>query len=98
MLKNILSIILLVVFTNFIVVPTAISLVENTVNISQVFDLGEEEKKESLEVQEIELTNDTDKELTNCNLGKESISEYFLKNYDSLSIQLPLPPPEHLTV
>lgn len=98
MLKNIFSIILLIVFANFIVAPTIISMVDNTADVYMLFSLSEEEKKESIEIQEIELTHYTSKEITNCDTEKESTSEYVVKNYNPFSIQLPLPPPEHLTV
>ncbi|MDY7394622.1 hypothetical protein UMM65_05170 [Aureibaculum sp. 2210JD6-5] len=94
MLKNIFSIILLVVLANFIIVSTIVSLVENTADISQVFDLSEEEIKESLEVQEILVAKFTHKEIIGCNIQRKSIFEYFLKIYDSLSVTLPLPPPK----
>ena len=47
MLKKSLSIILLVVFVNFILTPTIISLLDSSNDISSVFSLNEEEKKES---------------------------------------------------
>ncbi|RPD96569.1 hypothetical protein EGM88_09390 [Aureibaculum marinum] len=49
MSKNIFSIFLLVVFVNFIVAPTIISLVDSATDVSSVFSVNEEEKKENKE-------------------------------------------------
>jgi len=96
MLKKLLSIILLVVFVNFIVAPTVISLVDNDIDVSMVFNLNEEEKKENesekdqeIKLHQVENLSDSLIEVS----GK--IVNCCYKNYTKHYIKLHVPPPEH---
>ncbi|MDY7394620.1 hypothetical protein UMM65_05160 [Aureibaculum sp. 2210JD6-5] len=95
MLKNILSIILLVVFANFIIAPTVISLVDDATDISLVFNLNEEEnkEKESEKDKEIKLF-----QIENLNHSFRDFSgklyELYKANYSKHYLKLHLPPPE----
>ncbi|MBJ2174045.1 hypothetical protein JBL43_07345 [Aureibaculum sp. A20] len=95
MLKKSLSIILLVVFVNFILTPTIISLLDSSNDISSVFSLNEEEKKEN------ELEKDIKIKIFQNENNEDFISEFALlsnQRYGELSSnyfpKLLLPPPE----
>ncbi|MET2986379.1 hypothetical protein [Aureibaculum conchae] len=95
MLKNILSIILLLVFANFIVAPSIISMTDNDIDVSMVFSLNEEEKKEK------ESEKDTEIKLLHIENPFSSFMEVSVKiiklcneNYSKHYLKLHLPPPE----
>lgn len=83
------------VFANFIVAPTVISLMENGADVSLVFNLNEEESKEKesekdteIKLFQIENPNDSFMDFS----GK--IVEIYKKNYSRHYLKLHLPPPE----
>ncbi|QCX40852.1 hypothetical protein FF125_21280 [Aureibaculum algae] len=95
MLKKSLSIILLIVFVNFILTPTIISLLDSSNDISSVFSLNEEEKKGS------EVEKDVKIKIFQNEDNEDSIIEFALllnQRYGELSSnffpKLHLPPPE----
>ncbi len=95
MLKNIFSIVLLIVFTNSIVAPTIISLVDDTADVSLVFNLNEEENKEKesekdIEIKLLQLENSSDSFMG----YSVEISNLYEKNYTKYYLKLHLPPPE----
>lgn len=95
MLKNILSIILLIVFANFIVAPTVISLVDEAADVSSVFSLNEEEnkEKESEKDKEIKLLGSESPYNSFKGISIKTIKLY-KKNYSKHYLKLHLPPPE----
>jgi len=96
MSKKIVSIFLSVIFLLFIVTPTIIIMVDDTIDISMAFSTSEEEEQENEKTLDIEVlfsnlkTNESDLVFTvsENNLG------YYFKNYPKPHLNLISPPPE----
>ena len=95
MIKNILSIILLVVFVNFIVAPTIISLADENADISLVFNVNEEENKEKESEKDVEIkllqTESLQKSFTGFSVSNNKL---YKENYPKHFMKLHSPPPE----
>ena len=97
MSKKIVSIFLSVIFLLFIVTPTIVILVDDTIDVSLAFSASEEEEKGNEKNLDIEVlfstlkTNDSDVDFSES----ESNLGYFLKNYPKPHLNLISPPPEH---
>lgn len=97
MSKKIVSIFLSVIFLLFIVTPTIIILVDDTIDVSLAFSASEEEEKGNEKNLDIEVlfstlkTNDSDVDFSES----ESNLGYFFKNYPKPHLNLISPPPEH---
>ena len=97
MSKRIVSIFLSVIFLLFIVTPTIIVMVDDTIDISIAFSASEEEEKGNEKHLDIEVlfsklkTNESDLvfAISENNLG------YYFKNYPKPHLNLISPPPEH---
>jgi len=96
MSRNLVSICLLVLFLVFLVVPTVITLVDDSADVSMFYAASEEEEKGSEKDKEVEVlflelhNNELDDDASNedSNLG------YYFKQYPKPHLNLILPPPE----
>ena len=98
MVKKIVTIFFLLVFVNFILAPTFIKLIDNSVDISEVYNIPEEEKN-SKEIKDIEIlffefNNRLDEEVFSL---KNTTSYYYFKNYIKPHINLISPPPKNIS-
>ena len=97
MSKKIVSIFLSVIFLLFIVTPTIIVMVDDTIDVSIALAASEEEEKGNEKNLDIEVlfsnlkTNESDLvfAISENNLG------YYFKNYPKPHLNLISPPPEH---
>lgn len=95
MLKQIVSILFTTLFVLFLMAPTVISFVDDTVDVSIFYTNSEEEEKGGKKTAE--------KEFLYCELETEAISfsttenehnlEYYAKKYPNPSLKLTSPPP-----
>ncbi|NLP59268.1 hypothetical protein [Lutibacter sp. B1] len=96
MSKKIISIFFSFVIIIFIVVPTAVIVLENNIDVSVTFDIGEEENKESESFKDFELKFlSVEKNL--FILAKNERKNFFknqVKKYSQLHIESISPPPE----
>lgn len=93
--NRILSIILIVVFVNFILAPTVISLLDNPTDVSIVFNLNEEENNEIESVNDNQLeTLQVENLLTICFGFSLKTNKAHNKSYSNFFLKLHLPPPE----
>lgn len=98
MSKKVVSIFLSVIFLLFLVTPTIIIMVDNTIDVSIAFSSSEEEEKGNEKNLDIEVLfsklKDNDSRLvfavSENNLG------YYFKNYPKPHLNLISPPPEYL--
>ena len=95
MLKNTLSVLLLIMFTNSIVVPAIIILVDCTNDISITINVNEEENKEKeaekdLEIKILQIENPHGSFM---GFSSEIVKLYKMK-YSKYYLKLDLPPPE----
>jgi len=95
MVKNGFAIFLFVVFANFIVAPTVISIVDANADVSMVFNVNEEEHKENefekdelLKILHLEIIDVSLLDVSNMN------NEHFHHLYSTHYQKLHLPPPE----
>jgi len=95
MQKNISSIFLTLIFVAFIMAPTIIRLIDDSVDISIIYTTSEEEKGgekiKEIEVLFFELKHSLDEEVLSLN---NSTSYYYFKNYLKPHLNLISPPPE----
>jgi len=98
MSKKLVSIFLSVIFLLFIVTPTIIIMVDDSIDISIVFSTSEEEEKGNEKHLDIEVlfsklkANDSDLDLA----VNENNLEYCYKKYPKPHLNLLSPPPEHI--
>jgi len=97
MSKRIVSIFLSVIFLLFIVTPSIIVMVDNTIDVSMAFSASEEEEKGHEKNLDIEVlffklkTNGSDLVFA----FNENRLGYYFKNYPKPHLNLISPPPEH---
>ncbi|OEK09538.1 hypothetical protein A8C32_12590 [Flavivirga aquatica] len=98
MTKNIVSLILSLIFVAFLVAPTIIVMVDDSVDISFFYDSSDEEEKGNEKNKDIEILvfKDFHCEADFDSLEEENILEYFFKNYPKPHLNLISPPPEHI--
>lgn len=95
MLKNLPSIILLVIFASFVVTPTVVSMMDCDADISVVFNVSEEENKEreTQEDKEIEISQIVDPNYPNIEFSGIDYAFYTLHYTQHYAI-LNAPPPK----
>jgi ferric iron reductase protein FhuF len=85
------------IFTLLITVPTVLFIVEDTVDVSILFDVNEEENKEKESNKTLELivieTKDESHFILSYKTNKKS--SYYVKNYTTFSLENFSPPPEY---
>lgn len=96
MLKQIISIFFTTLFVLFLMAPTVVAVLDNSVDVSVFFTTSEEEEKGG--------KKNTEKELLYCDMGnaelglaldeKENNLEYFQKKYPNPHLKLISPPPK----
>ena len=95
MSKSIGSIFLTLIFVAFIMAPTIIRLVDDSIDISIIYTTSEEEKGgekiKNLEVLFFEHKHSLNEEVLSLN---NSASHYYFKNYIKPHLNLISPPPE----
>ncbi|WP_452230428.1 MULTISPECIES: hypothetical protein [unclassified Lacinutrix] len=95
MSKKGVSIIFSVIFLLFIAAPTIITIVDDTLDVSIVFSISEEENQNHLNVEALflnENTNELDFALTSV----DNNLCYFFKNYAKPHLNLISPPPDFI--
>ena len=97
-MKKKIAIVFTIIFTLFIVSPTVLSVVEDSFDISILFNVGEEENNQNeisknfdLKISEIKKTDS----LFNS-LKKRNLLNYRLKKYTDIYQKNTYPPPEFL--
>ena len=96
MSKKIVSITLAVIFLLFIVTPTVIIMVDDSIDVSMVFSSSEEEEKGNEKHLDIEIlfsklkTNESDFVIA---ISKDNLG-YYYKQYPKPHLNLISPPPE----
>jgi len=97
MQKNISSIFLTLIFVAFMMAPTIIRLIDDSIDISVVYTTSEEEKGgekiKEIEVLFSEVKHCLDEEMLSLN---NSTSYYYFKNYLKPHLNLISPPPEYI--
>ena len=96
MSRNLVSICLSILFLAFLVAPTVITMIDDSVDVSIFYAASEEEEKGSekdkeVEVLFFELLNN---ELDEASSTEESNLGYYFKKYPKPHLNLILPPPE----
>ncbi|MCK0130335.1 hypothetical protein MWU59_02370 [Flavobacteriaceae bacterium F08102] len=96
MLKNSFAIFLFLVFANFIVTPTIVSMVDTSADISMVFNVNEEEHKQN-ELEKDEMVKLFHVASSAIFLPKVAgtLNDSFQDMYTTCSLKQLLPPPEH---
>ena len=97
MSKSIGSIFFTLIFVAFLMAPTIIRLIDDSIDISVVYTTSEEEKGgekiKDIEVLFFELDHCLDEEVLSLN---NSTSHYYFKNYIKPHLNLISPPPEYI--
>lgn len=99
MSRSIISICFLTIFLGFLVTPTVISVIDNSIDVSFFFDSSEEEEKGSekneknknIEVLFFDINHNENDFASN---ETENSLEYCFKNYPKPHLNLISPPPE----
>jgi len=101
MIKRILSFMFSVLFLLFLALPTVISMIDKTADVSVFYSTNEEEEKNGQEkdIEKNLLVNQILKDELegNQDLQKKTLS-YFLRAYRIPYINLISPPPEHFSI
>jgi len=97
MSKSIGSIFFTLIFVAFLMAPTIIRMIDDSIDISVVYTTSEEEKGgekiKDIEVLFFELNHSLDEEVLSLSNGT---SHYYFKNYLKPHLNLISPPPEYI--
>ncbi|ULC59589.1 hypothetical protein MBM09_01105 [Flaviramulus sp. BrNp1-15] len=96
--KSLTSIILSVIFMMFLVAPTVISIIDDSVDISVFYTSSEEEEKGIDKNKDVEVLVYHLNTIESCFFSNEQESHtgYFFKNYPKPHLNLISPPPEFI--
>ena len=96
--KNLISIILSVIFVVFLVAPTVIAIIDDSVDISVFYTSSEEEEKGIDKNKDVEVLVYYSNTLESCFISNEQENHtgYFFKNYPKPHLNLISPPPEFI--
>jgi hypothetical protein len=92
MSKNIVSILLLLIFMAFITAPTIISMVDDSIDTSMFYSLNEEE--ENVCKIKVLLNTNSSSEVDFALIRTINNKEYYFKKYSKPHLNLISPPPE----
>jgi hypothetical protein len=96
MSRNTVSILLSIIFWAFLTAPSVLSMIDDSIDISILYESSEEEEKGSENIKDIEITfselngKESDFALTKT----ENYLGYYSKSYPKLHLNLISPPPE----
>ena len=99
MSKNILSIFFSIVFISLITAPTILVIIDDSIDISLIYDISEEEEEKGSEKnKELEVfVVESHPELNDFTLSKnKAFIEHAFKNYPKPHLNLISPPPEFI--
>ena len=97
MKKSLLAIFFSFVFLSLVIAPTILMSIDNTIDISFIYDISEEEEEKGkegnkeIEVFVVEFASEVEGFLTSINRGH---LEYAFKTYQKPHLNLIFPPPE----
>ncbi len=97
MLKNIVSVYLLIIFLVFLTGPSIMYMVDDSMDISILLDSGEEEEKGKENIKDIQFSV-SELDGNECDFFLDETENglgYFFKNYPKPHMNLISPPPEH---
>jgi len=95
--RNIVSIILTLIFVAFLAAPTIIKLIDNSVDVSIFYSSSSQEEEKGVEKNndiEILLTSFISSDLNSFSTENENSLEYCFKTYPKPHLNLIIPPPE----
>ena len=97
-MKNRLALVLIFIFTLFIVSPTIVSVVEKNFDVSVLFNMSEEEsnQKDASTNLDLKFSDTKDSSSLFNALNKSSLFADYSRKYTSISLENNSPPPEFI--
>jgi len=97
-LKNVISVFFSFIFLLIIAAPTLLLVAEDSLDVSFIIDIGEEENTEKESKNNLEIDVFKTNELVETYLDSENtiFSEYYFRSYGKLYKKLHSPPPEQV--